>query len=125
MQKPFKPNKRQRDKVMLLVGSGMAEAQIASVLNVSRVTLRQHFAEELANGRALKKCENLERIEAAAKAGNVTAMKALDVILAGKDLAPAGGNVSKKKQGEEAAKNAGGEHSEWGDYLRPPGNEVN
>src|SRR5512139_189646 len=124
MQKAFKPNKRMRDKVMLLVGSGMGEVQIASVLNVSRGTLRTHFAEELANGRARKQEENLERLQKAADAGNVTAMKVLLAVFAGKEPGPVA-YVSKKKQAEEAAKNAGGEHSEWGDDLRPPSTEVN
>ena len=48
---------------------------IADALEVSRRTLCRSFARELAIGRAKKMLENIRRLDAAAAAGNVSAMK--------------------------------------------------
>jgi hypothetical protein len=48
---------------------------IADALEVSRRTLGRTFTRELAVGRSKKMLENIKRLDAAAAAGNVSAMK--------------------------------------------------
>lgn len=75
--KPYQPTKAERDKVLLLSAAAMSEQEISAAIGISRATLRKHFADELKNGHARKTAENLARLEGAAKAGNVAAMKFL------------------------------------------------
>lgn len=65
-----------RTKVEMLVFSGMQIADIARVIGVSTPTLRKHFAEEIANGRAKVGAEIMIAQITSAKAGNVSAQKA-------------------------------------------------
>jgi hypothetical protein len=62
---------------MLLAAGGIPQPAIAVVLGCCERTLRNYFEVELATGRGVKRAQNLERLEAAAKRGNVSAMKAL------------------------------------------------
>jgi TPR repeat protein len=62
---------------MLLAAGGITEPAIATVLGISPKSLRNYFAVQLETGRGVKRAQNLERLEAAAKRGNVAAMKAL------------------------------------------------
>ncbi len=81
MAPAFKPNDRQRRKVELLVGS-IPEEEIAKLIGIDRSTLRRHFRDELACGRAriLSKC--MEQLEKAASRGNVSAIKVATVVWA-------------------------------------------
>lgn len=125
MQEPHKPTKRLRHKVALLAAAGEGEIQIAHVIGVARETLRKYYGDEIANGRAGIRAQILDELWSAARQGNVAAMKHLDARTSGEPRGSVG-YVSKKKLAEEAAKTVGGEHSEWGDDLRPPnGIEVN
>jgi AraC-like DNA-binding protein len=76
-RKAFVPTVKQRDRVMLLTAGGLTEPAIAAVLGCCERTLRNCFKAELETGRGVKRAQNLERLEAAAKRGNVSAMKAL------------------------------------------------
>ena len=73
--KPSRPTKQQRRDVELAVAGGMSLEWIADALEISRRTLCRTFVRELAIGRSKKMLENIKRIDAAAKAGNVSAMK--------------------------------------------------
>ena len=73
--KPLVPSSADRQGVMLAVAAGMSLELIADALEVSRRTLCLTFARELAIGRAKKMLENIGRLDAAAAAGNVSAMK--------------------------------------------------
>ena len=73
--KPLVPSSADRQGVMLAVAAGMSLELIADALEVSRRTLCRTFARELAIGRAKKMLENIRRLDAAAAAGNVSAMK--------------------------------------------------
>ena len=73
--KPSRPTKQQRRDVELAVAGGMSLEWIADALEISRRTLCRTFVRELAIGRSKKMLENIKRIDAAAAAGNVSAMK--------------------------------------------------
>ena len=73
--KPLVPSSADRQSVMLAVAGGMSLELIADALEVSRRTLCRTFSRELAIGRAKKMLENIKRLDAAAAAGNVSAMK--------------------------------------------------
>jgi hypothetical protein len=60
-----------------LAAGGIPQPAIAAVLGCCERTLRNCFKAELETGRGVKRAQNLERLEAAAKRGNVSAMKAL------------------------------------------------
>jgi hypothetical protein len=63
---------------MLLIAAGASESVIAMALGIAQNTLRKYFADELMTGHAIKTAENLTRLEKAAKAGSVSAMRYLD-----------------------------------------------
>jgi hypothetical protein len=79
--KPFRPSSGQRSDVMLAVAVGMSLEAISDSMGVSRRTLCRAFAHELAVGRAKKMLENIKRLEAAAKAKNVSAIKFLHHVI--------------------------------------------
>jgi transcriptional regulator with XRE-family HTH domain len=133
---PFNPTAKHRDRVMLLTAAGITEAAIATVLGICRRTLQSYFATELATGRGVKRAQNLERLEAAAKRGNVSAMKALaqafdrgesqelragETAAARRERAEAAvrERMSKRQLGQRDALTAGLD-SDWGDDLLPP-----
>lgn len=115
--KPYKATPKRRAAVMLHVACGMSEREIAAVMKVSRETLRKHYLDELLEGRARIAAEINAKLKALVDKGNVSAMKALDAKISGHPTTNAN-YVSKKSVQEKAAKEAGGEHSEWGDDLR-------
>ena len=82
--KPLVPSSADRQGVMLAVAASMGLESIADAMEVSRRTLCRTFARELAVGRAKKMLENLRRLDAAAKAKNVSAMKFLHTLMAGR-----------------------------------------
>lgn len=137
-QPAFVPTAQQRKDVMLYKAGGIPEPAIAAVLGICQNTLRKHFAAELECGRGVKRAQNLKRLEKAADAQNVTAMKALHVLFdkgeredllgdpdfdAGRQAqreAAVRSRVSKKELQHRDAINAGAD-SEWGDDLPTPG----
>jgi hypothetical protein len=72
----YDPMLSDRTKVEQLVFAGMTHDDIARVLGISAPTLRKHFADEIATGRAKVMAEIMLAQIAAAKGGNVSAQKA-------------------------------------------------
>jgi hypothetical protein len=104
----FKPTKAQREDVMLFVACGMSEEAMAAVIGIQRQTLRKHFAEELLTGHARIRSENIKNLRKAAKAGNVAAIKYLDLKGGVQAVAgsPAQEPLGKKEALSQAAKTA-------------------
>jgi hypothetical protein len=119
---PFKVTKRLRDKVMRLVGAGMAERNIADAIGCARKTLRNHFAHELEVGRARVEAELNDLLwEAARDNKSVAAIKHLQERASGERVPYH--MTGKKDQQIEAAKTAG-LGTEWeADIV--PANEIN
>ena len=93
---------------MLFVACGMSEEAMAAVIGIQRQTLRKHFAEELLIGHARIKSENFKNLRKAAKAGNVAAIKYLDLKGGSAPLEdrPTQEPLGKKEALNEAAKTA-------------------
>lgn len=117
-QEPHKPTKRLRHKVSLMAAAGEGEVQIAHVIGISRETLRKHYGNEIANGRADIRGQILEQLWSAARQGNVTAMKHLDARTSGEAQGSVAGAVGKKVEQAKVAAQAGA-GTEWGDDLKP------
>lgn len=129
----FKPTDKQRLRVEILIGGGMAVDEVAAALEVDKKTLAKHFSAEIKHGRARKRAEVLEAMFNAAKGGNVSAQKAFialntladaDASVQGeKDDLPAAPKQrtpfkGKKEVAQEEALTAG-IGSEWGSDLDP------
>lgn len=80
--KAYSPSNADRHRVQLAVAAGMTLPEIAAALDISRSTLSKLFADDIANGRAKCRLENICRLDKAAAAKNVAAMKALAVMMA-------------------------------------------
>jgi hypothetical protein len=102
---PFKPTKRQREDVVILVSCGTSEEVISGILGISRPTLREHFEFELATGRAAFRLELRKKLKELADDGNVTALKYLDMTAAGEEASGVSADLGKKEQARIAAKN--------------------
>lgn len=129
----------QRRKVRLWAAGGIAEEHIAFLLKISRNTLRKRYPRELAQGNAIERARNLERLQEAADKGNVAAIKHLDVRLQaaaaqlawtadgpeadeGPLAAPARKpKLSKKEATVAAAQQALAPTGDWGNDLMPEG----
>ena len=74
---PFNPTAKHRDRVALLAAGGIPQPAIAAVLGCCERTLRNCFKAAARDRPRRRAGQNLERLEAAAKRGNVSAMKAL------------------------------------------------
>jgi hypothetical protein len=115
--KSFKPTKAQREDVMLFVACGMSEEAMAAVIGIQRQTLRKHFAEELLTGHARIRSENFKNLRKAARAGNVAAIKYLDL----KGGVPAGAAPSQvalgKKEIRQIEAQQTPEDPEWGQLI--------
>lgn len=72
----FKPTATQRKKVAIAAGGGMSHEAIAQALGIARNTLEKHFMAELTAGASERRLEALQGLHAAAKKGNVSAVKA-------------------------------------------------
>jgi hypothetical protein len=135
-RKAFVPTVKQRDLVMLLTAGGLTEPAIAAVIGCCERTLRNCFKVELAVGRGVKRAQNLVRLEAAAKQGNVSAMKALAAAFDRGDSQElrAGETQAERRERAEAAVRermsrrqllerdalTAGQDTDWGDDLLPP-----
>ena len=116
--KVYKPTQHDRELVMSLVAARMTLPEIASVLDVSRTCLCDHFVSELATGRARRKAEVVDQLRKAARGGNVTAMRTLLDLFS--DPLESGSNLGQKQRRELAARTAG-DGTDWGDDLKPQG----
>jgi len=119
-RRPFKPTAAQRDRVALLAAGGIPQPAIAAVLGCCESTLRDCFKAELDTGRGVKRAENLERLEAAAKEGSIGAMKTLEAIFGHAETKQLQGKSkpeSKRTAAARAAAAAGGAGTPWGSDL--------
>jgi hypothetical protein len=116
---PFNPTAKQRDQVALLAAGGIPQPAIAAMLGCCERTLRNHFRAELEMGRFVKRAENFERIEAAAKAGSIGAMKTLEAIFGRAETKQPGKDKAEPKRvlAQRAAATAGGAGTPWGSDL--------
>lgn len=76
----FTPTDEQREKVQLRKAVGWSHLKIAAELGISKPTLEQCFAEELASGAARKQGEALDRLWKLAET-NVAALKAVKALM--------------------------------------------
>ena len=109
----FKVTQRLRHQVSIGAAAGLTECEVATVIGISRATLRVHFADELRSGRARALVQNLVRLDRAAARGSTSAAKFLVGVFS--NGAPALGG--KKARAEAAAKVAGA-GTEWGELLQ-------
>jgi hypothetical protein len=78
--KPFRPTRVQLRKAEEMIAGGMSEPQVAVVFGISERSARRHFRSAFSDGLAKKRAEVINLLWGAARSGNVTAMKALEVI---------------------------------------------
>jgi hypothetical protein len=132
-RRPFNPTAKHRDRVMLLAAAGIPQLAIAAVLGCCERTLRSCFKIELETGRGVKRGQLVEQLAAAAKRGNVSAMKALAAAfdrgehqeqIAGETAAVRRERAEtavlerpSKKAIERRAALSAGEGTDWGDDL--------
>lgn len=113
----------------------MAEEMIALALGITRPTLQKHFMVELTTGAAVRKMEAMDALFAAAKKGNVSAIKAVVLIQSAFEppanpdpaapgasagsAAPAPGPTARlgKKEVAAAAAVTAADGTEWADLL--------
>lgn len=74
-RKPYEPGARDREKVEILISSGMSVEDIARSMAITEPTLRKHFAAELETGALRKRGEMLVALHRTALKGNVAAQK--------------------------------------------------
>jgi hypothetical protein len=123
----FKPTAAQRRTVSIAAGGGMAHADIAEALGISRPTLLKHFEVELSVMAKLRRMEVLQAMFVAAKKGNVAAQKAFVAMtptsavppLPAEFEKPKAAAVGKKEQAQAEAQVA---HvgTEWEELLKRP-----
>ena len=125
----FKATPALREKVELLVASGMSQDNIAHVIGCSDVTLREYFHAELAHGAAKKRAEMIELLRKNAKRGNVTAQRTLatlfdQTVAAQTFTAPEAADEKPAKAPKLGKKEAAAQEAEsagvgtaWGDDL--------
>lgn len=89
----YRATAEKRERVEILVATGMAEEEIARVIGIAPNTLRKHFREELLNGRAKRRGAVIEAMFRAATGGNVSAQKAYVQLT---DLAPPAARTAEK-----------------------------
>lgn len=74
-RKRYQPSGADREKVAVLVASGMMVDQIACAMAITEPTLRRHYRAELDTGALRKRGEMLMALNRAALKGNVAAVK--------------------------------------------------
>lgn len=125
----FKPTKEHREQVSWYASCGVSKDAIACRLGIAKNTLEKYFALELEIGREAKRCERLDYLVAAAKSGNVSAIKELGLIQsrAALDESLTEGDqqaqekpekLGKKDAAQRLAKEAGRD-TDWGNDLDP------
>jgi hypothetical protein len=135
-RRPFNPTAKHRDRVMLLAAGGIPQPAIAAVLGCCERTLRNCFKAELETGRGVKRAQILERLEAAARKGNVSAMKALAAAFdrgESQELRAGETAAVRRKRAEAAVRErmskrqllerdalTAGQDTDWGTDLLPP-----
>jgi hypothetical protein len=111
-----------RDRIATLSAAGMDREAIAEAIGCSERTLRTYFLPELNEGKATKRAEAIEMLWAAAKNGNVSAIKAVIALTEKGQAAPPAPKPKPapklgKKEQLAAAAQAGHQESDWGKLL--------
>ncbi|SEM69247.1 hypothetical protein SAMN04515666_11933 [Bosea lupini] len=115
-RKRYQPGDRDREKVAVLVSSGMTVDEISRAMAISEPTLRRYYASEIETGALRKRAEVLVALHRTALKGNVAAQKEAIAIMdrarleqlqdqvrgkaAAKTEAPAPDPVGKKEQAQ-------------------------
>lgn len=86
--KPFVPTLADRHRVQLAIAVGMTLPEIASALDISRSSLSKLFSADIASGRAKRRLDNVCRLDRAAAAGSVAAMRTLATMFATPSAVP-------------------------------------
>jgi hypothetical protein len=73
----FKPTATQRRRIMLGIASGLTLDQLALDLAVPSSTMRRALAVEIKTARVRVILDNLDRLDRAARRGNISAVRAL------------------------------------------------
>jgi hypothetical protein len=107
---------------MLLAAASFSEPQIAIAIGVCQNTLRKYLGQELKNGRAIKRAQLLERLEAASRKGSISATRTLmQAFDRGEHRQPlddrAEARLGKRVLAQRAAASAGGACTPWGSDL--------
>ena len=109
---PFKPARRQRNKVETCVAGGLSVLKTAAALGISQNTLRFYFSNDLQNGRARNFADVLVLFARAAKTGSVSAMKFL------LNLFPGRAPMLRKKEKAQRDAETARVGNDWVDDLR-------
>lgn len=135
----WKPTDEQRANVRVWIAMGLSVQRVSEILGVSHVTAYKALKSEIDHGHELELAENMKRLQGAAAAGNVSAMKYLDerirrksaerLIAAEPQQDQATGQapvkstdkrVGRKEERLDAAKRAiEGTNTDWGSDLKP------
>lgn len=123
----FKVTPRLKTQVERRIAAGWKQSDIAAEIGISIPTLALHFEAELSHGHAKRRGEALDLLWKSARAGNVSAQKALVALqMTGDPAAPVEAKPSpersiklgKKEIAKQQAESAG-EGTEWGSDLDP------
>ncbi|MGF7053975.1 AraC-like DNA-binding protein [Bosea sp. OAE752] len=109
-RKRFEPQDRDREKVAVLVSSGLTVEQIATAMALSEPTLRRAFKAELETGAVRKRAEMLVALHKTALKGNVAAQKEALAIMDRANLEALQDHLRGKGK-SEAAPSTGSGHS--------------
>jgi AcrR family transcriptional regulator len=80
-RKRILPTKANRERVSLGVAVGLTVAEIAAALGISKTTVEHLYSHEIRTGRAARRLEAAERLDKASAKGNVSATKALLLLM--------------------------------------------
>ena len=73
-QKPHKPTEKTREQAKQAAGLGLPHDQIGALLGISHVTLRKHYEDELALGKASASAQIAKTLFNKAQSGDTTAL---------------------------------------------------
>lgn len=120
---PHQPTAELRDRVEILLASGMPAFRVAAAIGISVPTLRVHYADELLHARARREAQVKEALFRAALGGNVSAQKAwlaipheLEAPPVERPVADRPAKLGKKEQAALAAETAA-DGTDWANLL--------
>lgn len=134
---PFKPSRKDRETAALLSSIGVPHRSIARVIGISVVTLRNHFKDELEDGKEQVRSGLVKNLVRLSKGSDATALRATTFLLQTKfgfsttprpeapkkdedgNLVPVGDDgkpLGKKEQANLTAQSAHKDTS-WGDLI--------
>ena len=117
--KLYIPTRAQRERVIMLVATGMGEREIASLMKCTRDTLRKHFKDELRDGHSRFSEEIHGLLVKSARKGNVSAQKFLAERYGSRGAVAAADTVGTKAVGVKAERQAAAEEVAAGKFAPP------